>query len=101
MNADDPHNIKAAVVARTGPGDEDYAIFLDGDPTNFTEGNVLDAVYFMERYAYTDFLVDFEEREHYLRCAHLLQDRLSDLESRMKEAQSLMHELLFGDPQPT
>ena len=85
---------RKAVVARLGG---ELVIFLDGDTENLREGNILDLAYFTERYCYEDFLADFQEREHYLRCAYLLDDRVADLESRLKELKDLLRELLYGE----
>lgn len=87
--------IRKAVVARLGG---ELVIFLDGDTENLREGNILGLTYFMEKYCYEDYLADFQEREHYLRCAYLLDDRVADLESRLKELKGLLRELLYGEP---
>lgn len=55
------------------------AVFLDGDPSNTEDGNVIDEEFFDNCYDYDQFLSDFTEREY-------LADKVAKLEAALREA---------------
>ena len=80
MNKVDPTPVIAELPDSSVPvGRSRLAIFLDGDPSNTEDGNLIDQDFFDNCYDYYQFLSDFEERQY-------LVENLLRLEESLREA---------------
>ena len=78
MNKVDPTPVIAELPHLSIPaGRSRTAVFLDGDPSNTEQGNMIDEDFFENCYAYEDYLEDMQHRSALLDRITVLEEALA------------------------